>query len=122
VELKEFDGEMTQMRRILAVIFSKTRASQTSDGLTDFESEYDEAAGGCWVDLEPAKEIARMGPEKYVLLGFHRHVEKEWEEILNFQFWNFAWPYMPSLLLVPKTEPLNLGWGGSVDYSLISMR
>jgi hypothetical protein len=70
--------------------------------------------------LQPEKEIARLGPERYVQLGFHNDLSKDWDARLNFQFWNFAWPYLPSLALVGKTEPPNLAWGSTL-FSLIEI-
>ncbi len=70
--------------------------------------------------LQPEKEIARLGPERYVQLGFHNDLSKDWDARLNFQFWNFAWPYMPSLALVPKTKPPNLDWDSDL-FSLIEI-
>ena len=66
--------------------------------------------------LQPEKEIARLGPEQYVLLGFHNDLAKDWDARLNFQFWNFAWPWMEK----PKAPPPNLDWESAL-FSLIEI-
>ena len=64
--------------------------------------------------LQPEKEIARMGSERYVQLGFHNDLSKDWDARLNFQFWNFAWPWME------RAGPPNLAWESKL-FSLIEI-